>query len=515
MRSPSYPRAPQRITQLLVGLTVLALPTAVQAAPEFVRLSFTSPATDTEMTISWNTSVAASSTVEYGTSPGNLTMTATGSSITANPAFGIVHETAVTNLLPDTTYYYRVGDAVEGWSAEYSFATGPPLDPDCGSFRFAFLGDNRPDATLGGGQNYDAVLQQAMAHNPRFFLNGGDMVEDGNNTGEWLDFFGYNDDTVPYVPYMPCMGNHDDGSGNYNDLYALPLGSGSEEYYYFTYGNAIFVSLSTESFSGGAIPFQDQADWLDTVLTQNPKRWKVVFYHKPTYTHEVFFSISHEPNEENQNAALVPVFDAHHVDVVIASHNHWYERYSPSNCTTAGTPGSNSPCPVAGPEMGTVYLVSGGAGAFTIPAFLCGSATGRVECSGDHHYIVFDVADNVLNMETWGASPEPNVVIDSLTITKPTTGTCATTPGPDAGVPDASVGDAGVGPDSGVPGTDGQIPGADSGPGADGAVGGPDAGGGGHKAGGCSCEAGSTGAPGLPIVLGLLLVALVGLRRRG
>jgi len=63
---------------------------------------------------------------------------------------------------------------------------------------------------------------------------------------------------------MPCLGNHDTGPGsgdgaNYNRLFALPRsigphGSGTEDYYAFTYGNAVFVSLSTESFKGGAIP---------------------------------------------------------------------------------------------------------------------------------------------------------------------------------------------------------------------------------------------------------------------
>ena len=72
---------------------------------------------------------------------------------------------------------------------------------------------------------------------------------------------------------MPCIGNHDNGPGegdtaNYNQIFALPrsqgtYGSGTEDYYYFTYGNAIFAVLSTETFKGGAVPFATQADWLE------------------------------------------------------------------------------------------------------------------------------------------------------------------------------------------------------------------------------------------------------------
>ena len=62
-------------------------------------------------------------------------------------------------------------------------------------------------------------------------------------------------------------------------------------------------------------------------------------------------------------------------------------------------------------------MVSGGAGAFTIPTFLCGETAGREFCSGDHHYLVFDVTTESLTMEAWGATPEPNDRFDIMTIT--------------------------------------------------------------------------------------------------
>ena len=510
---------------VLGALASLLLPGLAIAAPDGLRLSFTGD-TATTMTVSWNTAAQTATEVRYGTQMGVYTDTATGTSFQGAGPLGWIHEATLTGLEPDTRYYYVAGNAADGWSQEASFTTGPVEDQDCGTFNFVMLGDNRPDPTFGGGENWPQILAQAMNHQISFSLNGGDLVIDGDQLDEWVDFLGWTEAAASHVPLMPCLGNHDTGPGegdtaNYNQIFALPRssgthGSGTEDYYYFTFGNAIFVALSTESFEGGAIPFQTQASYLDEVLTANPKKWKFVWYHKPSYTHEAYFSISHEPNEDGQNAALMPVIDAHHVDVVFTSHNHWYERFHPSACATAGSPGSDSACSVGANNFadGTVYYVTGGAGAFTIPGMLCGSESGRANCSGDHHYILVSIQNNVATLETWAAYPQTNQPIDSITITKPFV-TCDEPPGPDAGVPDAGpMADAGA-PDSGplpdaAPMVDAR-PRLDSGPGSDASVS-PDS-----PKQGCSCQASPSELPSpLPLVLlgGLGLLAIRRRRRR-
>jgi len=399
------------------------------AAPFGVRLSYTDD-NPTTMTVTWNTASDNASEVHYGTSSGSYSGVETGSSAPAPAPLGYVHEVTLTGLDPDTVYYYIAGNASDGFSAEYSFVTRPVPDPVCGSFNFVFLADNRPDPIFGGGQNWADVLLESAAHQPAFFLNGGDLVTDGDNYDGWVDFLNWTQPGSAIAPFMPCIGNHDDGPGEgdgatYNQLFALPrsqgaYGSNTEDYYYFTFANAVFAVLSTEGFKGGATAFGNQAAWLDEVLTQNPRKWKFVMFHKPIYTKEVFFEISHPPDEEGQNAALVEVIDAHHVDVVFTSHNHWYERFEPSACGTQGDPGSDQPCPVGETNFadGTVYIVSGGAGAFTIPGVLCGIQNGRVFCSGYHHYVLMTLNNETLDIQTWSASPRTNEIIDSVTIVK-------------------------------------------------------------------------------------------------
>jgi hypothetical protein len=399
------------------------------AAPKYLRLSYTGN-TATTMTVAWNTDAEEDTEVRFGVKPGQYTTTVPGTSFKATAGLGYVHEVTLTGLEPSTVYYYVAGSAAQGYTAASSFKTGPVEDESCGALTLSFLGDNRPDPTFGGGQNWPKILDESVVQKPDFVLNGGDLVIVGDKIDQWNSFLGATTKVASKLPFMPCIGNHDNGPGegdtaNYNQLFALPrsegtYGSGTEDYYFFTYANAIIVVLSTEGFEGGATAFGNQAAWLDEILTSNPKKWKIVYYHKPSYTNKVIFDISHAPNEAGQNAALVSVIDKHHVDLVFTSHNHWYERFEPTACGNQGKAGSDQPCPVGAAKFdkGTVYAVSGGAGAFTIPGLLCGSLTGRAKCSGDHHYIIVSINNETLSYQAWSAYPQASAVMDSFTITK-------------------------------------------------------------------------------------------------
>ena len=415
----------------VVAVGVLLCQVAV-AAPLYLRLSIPEDGS-TGMNVTWNTNFNVGTQVQFGTAPGEYTRTVDGASFEGPGELGWIHEVQLTGLEPNTTYYYIAGSAGDSWSEEASFRTAPETNSTCGTFSFGYLGDNRPDETLGGGENYPEILDQLAQRDPWFVLNGGDMVIDGDQIDQWIDFLDWTTIASPELPYMPCIGNHDDGpvdgdGAYYNQIFQLPRstgdnGSGTEDYYYFTYGNALFVSLSTQTYRGASNDFAEQAAWLDEVLTANPRMWTIVFYHHPTYTTEVLFDISHEPNEQGQNAAFVEVIDRHHVDLVITSHNHWYERYEPSACGTQGDPGSDEPCPVGANNFasGTAYVVSGGAGAFTIPGILCdtggfGGVDGRVMCAGPHHYIHIEIENNELRYEAWDTDADQ--LLDAFSITK-------------------------------------------------------------------------------------------------
>ena len=286
----------------------------------------------TQVGIAWTTRLGApGARVRYGTRTGRLTESATGRLRRLGPKLGTMSEVTLTGLTPSTTYFYRAGGSRGGWSKEYSFRTAPPDHARCGRQRFVVMCDSRGERggnTVSG--TWPRLLRRAMQFRPLFLLHTGDMLHDGSKAWQWPALLRA---TAPFgarLPMMFAIGNHDDGPGqgdeaNFNKLFHLPRsaaslgGSGTEDHYFFVAGHAIFVVLSTSTFTGGKTFLGAQAEWMDRVLSRHPRRWRFVALHYPIYTeHRVF---NHRPNELGQNAALVPVLNRHHVDVVFQGHN--------------------------------------------------------------------------------------------------------------------------------------------------------------------------------------------------
>ncbi|MBM4355844.1 MAG: metallophosphoesterase family protein [Deltaproteobacteria bacterium] len=434
-------------TLRLIALSVAALlPLPALAAPRHIHVSWSHPDTSTTATVTWvSDSMGDPNLIQYGiAAPGQFELPA--QLVQGNPGLGALHVAELSDLKADTEYQYRVGGP-GGWSDTYKFRTGP--DDLCSSFRFAAFGDNRPDMDWVPQFHWNPILAETVEAAPAFLLHTGDIVKDGKDTNQWNTFFENSHPYLAEIPLMACPGNHDDGpapgdGANYNQLFAFPRNSygSTEDFYYFTYGDAIFVSLSTISYEGGNPPFSDQAAWLDQVLTDNPRKWKFVFLHPPPYTSHAKFDLiwtqvefNHPPNENQQNEALVPVFDKHHVDIVFAGHNHYYERLGPM----VGGPKPDQGVPVGGFALGTVYVITGGAGAMVYDEFdilginidliswVCGAAAGSEVCSGSHHYVTVDVGDNVAHYEAWataeqtlGNDPANHKLLDSFDIVKGT-----------------------------------------------------------------------------------------------
>ena len=393
--------------------------------PQNVRLSWSDTDATRTMTITWTTEFdGAATTVEYGID-GVDEFVLEGESFEANSGLGFIHFVELIELEPNTVYRYRVGGAGR-WTEEEQFRTSPL--PCTEPFRFVVMGDNRPDIPELPQPNWNPILEEAVGLEPAFIVHTGDIIMDGESTNQWNTFFDASEPYLATQPLMPTIGNHDDGPGegetaNYNQLFSLPQNSvtGTEDFYYFTYSDAIFVSLSSQTATDGTIPFQTQAEWLDQVLTDNPRTWKFVFLHHPPYaSHRVFdlgiteFEFNHPPNENDQNAALVPVFDRHHVDIVFAGHNHYYERFAPLH----GGAGADQGNVVDDFSQGTIYAITGGAGAFTydeydifgveidLIAWLCGEAVGSTECSGKHHYVSIEIDGPTLTYEAWATAQQ-------------------------------------------------------------------------------------------------------------
>lgn len=306
--------------------------------------------------IKWRTNVATNSRVYYGTTQGNLNLTADVAASTTD------HTVKLTGLQPFTTYYYSIGTTTQvlaGPSAAHRFTTSP------------IPGTEQPIRVWGIGDFGKANQGQIDVMNS--YIN----YTDSTHTDLWI-WFGdnaYNDGTdaeyqtkvfdvfkniMTYIPFYPSPGNHDyssvcaipcfqdptDHDGPYLDVVDVPangeaggIPSGYELYYSFNYGNAHFISLNSElgslissydwcgTYGAGNFNGSPLHQWLVSDLNSNTLPWTIVYFHQPPYTKgshdsDAIFELYMKAMREN----FLPLFDQYGVDLVLCGHSHVYER---------------------------------------------------------------------------------------------------------------------------------------------------------------------------------------------
>lgn len=220
----------------------------------------------------------------------------------------------------------------------------PPRPGPCAPLRFVVLGDGRAAVDgVGPSAYWPGMLGEALALDPAFVLNTGDLVKNGEVASEWWAYLA----SLPPWPPMPAVrGNHDRGPL----FYAHGLAPG--ELFGWTMGPVFVAGLDTQ-LEGEAMTAALGA--LDRLLGKSTARWRVVVLHRPVWSRG-----NHGSDEMRINHALVPILDRHGVDAVFAGHDHHYERF----CSSVGV-GHERRC--VAPGEGTVYVVTGGAATFTNP----------------------------------------------------------------------------------------------------------------------------------------------------
>jgi len=135
------------------------------------------------------------------------------------------------------------------------------------------------------------------------------------------------------VAFFVISGNHDYASDGavFREVFDLPdngMGADSERWYSFDWGQVHFVALDTERVN------DTQAQWLDRDLAANDLPWTIVFLHRPPYSSGVHGS------EASVQDKFVPLFDKYGVQLVLAGHDHDYERTAPIDGVTYVVTGS-------------------------------------------------------------------------------------------------------------------------------------------------------------------------------
>lgn len=252
----------------------------------------------------------------------------------------------IAGLKPKEKYVYRVG--TEGYWSEWYQVTMP--DTESGKVSFLYFGDAQNDVK----SMWSRVIREAYKTVPHvdFMLHAGDLINRHDRDVEWGEWFYAGNFIHAMVPSVMTPGNHEYGKGvilspQWRPQFNLPTNGpkGLEETcYVVNFPQLKVISLDAEQIDESPFFLEKQAEWLDSVLTNDPRKWTAITFHYPVF--------STKPNRDNEKlrARFKPIFDQHKVDIVLQGHDHAYGRGMVNNVPTGYS--------INDKTSGTMYVVS-------------------------------------------------------------------------------------------------------------------------------------------------------------
>src|SRR5688572_5037640 len=116
------------------------------------------------------------------------------------------------------------------------------------------------------------------------------------------------------VKFYAALGNHDESNQRFYEFFNME----GQEYYRFKKGNVSFYALNSNYME------KKQVDWLKDKLATDTAAWRIAFFHHPPYS-----SGGKHGSDTKLREIVEPLFLQHGVNVVLAGHEHFYERIKP------------------------------------------------------------------------------------------------------------------------------------------------------------------------------------------
>lgn len=255
------------------------------------------------------------------------------------------HKAVADNLLPGTTYSYRLGKD-GAWSEIGHFTTAQTQYDVNQGYSFIYITDTQANTQEMFDISQKTVhAAQEKVPNAQFVLCNGDFVETSGTTNsewEWEQWFKTMQDIWMNYPLVVAQGNHDTSSNNnfawhfntdrsFNQTSAIKT-TMDGSVYSFVYGNALFMVINYEDYSKEGY-FDALANWMTEQVSAHPNvKWRIATYHKNMFTG----SNSHQSDSDGKlvRAAMLPVFDRLKIDVALQGHDHIYEVLGPVKNST-------------------------------------------------------------------------------------------------------------------------------------------------------------------------------------
>lgn len=264
------------------------------------------------------------------------------------------HVALLGNLKENTEYEYRVGAGTQR-STPIQFSTGKT-----GDFRALIF----PDSQSSDYTDWNAMAKYAWKQNRdiSFFVNLGDLVDNGQDDSQWDAWFNAVEPMIEKVPVATILGNHEMYNLDwkmappdaYLNHFRVP-DNGTNGYkgrfYSYDVSDVHFTVIDTQFLE--AQDFMpnlqsDEVEWVRNDLANTKAKWKVVMLHRDVLAYGSE-RLNREPGISDIGKIFMPIFDEFNVDLVLSAHLHTYRnRGHISNFERS--------------ESGPVYIVSGVAG---------------------------------------------------------------------------------------------------------------------------------------------------------
>jgi hypothetical protein len=295
------------VTGLVTGEGVVSL--AMTAADRLRLASRESGALAPELIVEVTATASSSSSTSSSTS-------STSTSTTQAPTSTSTSSTTTTTLDPTTS---TLGPTTTAAGAGSSSS-----DPT-----IAAAGDIACDSSTAGATTcHQAATADLLAAGGFTAVLG--LGDHQYPSGALADFNAYYDPTWGQVKAKtyPAPGNHEyqtSGAAGYFSYFGDRAGPTGRGYYSFNVGSWHLVSLNSEvSTAAGSA----QETWLQADLAANSQPCTLAYWHKPLFS----------SGPHGNNASVKPLWDALYAagaEVVLAGHDHDYERFAPQTSSGA------------------------------------------------------------------------------------------------------------------------------------------------------------------------------------
>jgi calcineurin-like phosphoesterase family protein len=234
-----------------------------------------------------------------------------------------------------------------------------------GSLRFAIIGDTG-SGTEKQRQVADMMVRYRAEFPFEFVLMMGDNLYGGETAQDFQKKFSdvYKRLLDDKVKFYATLGNHDLP----NQIYYEKFNMNGKEYYRFKKGNVAFYSLNSNYMD------KRQVKWLENELAMDVSEWKICFFHHPPYS-----SGKKHGSDTQLREVVEPIFLKYGVNLVLAGHDHFYERIKP--------------------QKGIYYLVSGAGGQLRAGDVKRPSPLTEKSFDKDMHFVLVEVVGDQLHFQ--------------------------------------------------------------------------------------------------------------------